>query len=392
MTAIARLLSDGADPRLAPEALVCCLIADNPEATKLLLQHRAPVNFKADEVATYIPHGHTPLYYAVMFDNGRTLETARLLIKAGADPRLEPGMLGFVIDHNRGTTSDVETLPTLKKLLDLGFPIDGKDDRSASLWGAERGGKRTALWVAVRGGSRGDLDKNIAKLLLERGANPKLAPDVLAMFAGDAAMVRWLLDHGAPVNGAVGSATPLNAALHAGNNESVMILLNAGGDPKLGAPLIMACDDQYEIRFSVVSALLARGADPNVRGIMRRTPLHYAAHTSKLNVIKLLLKNGANPNLRDEEGNTPLHFAAARGLFIVKPLVVAGARINVMNRNRETPRDIAASRRDDQAVRFFDYAATVSHRGLMRAMRTTVDGARAPAFIDRRNPRRIVRR
>ncbi|CAB0043609.1 unnamed protein product [Trichogramma brassicae] len=38
------------------------------------------------------------------------------------------------------------------------------------------------------------------------------------------------------------------------------------------------------------------------------TPLNYAVHRGNDNIAKLLLRNGANPNLANEDGLTPLHF------------------------------------------------------------------------------------
>jgi ankyrin repeat protein len=353
LKAVAQLLKEGADPRLAPDALVCCLLSNNRKAVTLLLQHRAPVNFEAEQIVPQYPRGHTPLFYAMMCDR-RSLQMVETLIEAGANPLLEPGMLGFVIEEIQETT-----LPMLKKLLALGFPIDGKDARSSLFPPKPRNGLgRTALWVTVRNYDprrQGNINKAIAKLLLDRGADPKLAPNVLSTFVDTPAMVRRLLDIGTPVNGAVGSTTPLVNALHASNNESAMMLLNAGADPNLGTPLVTACNKQYDIRLSVVKALLAKGADPNQRE-KHKTALHYAASSGNPNVVIALLQKGANPNLRDFHGETPLHIAASASLRMATPLVNAGANLNVKSRFGQTPRDIAFRDRDAELVQFLDAA------------------------------------
>lgn len=56
--------------------------------------------------------------------------------------------------------------------------------------------------------------------------------------------------------------------------------------------------------IDIVTLLLEKGADPNIRGINEMTPLIFAVLTddrnSRYDIIKLLLKYGADPNLKDD--------------------------------------------------------------------------------------------
>ncbi len=71
-----------------------------------------------------------------------------------------------------------------------------------------------------------------------------------------------------------------------------------------------------------VGALLAAGAEVNVRDAQELTPLHKAAFVGSVEICRLLLEAGAELEARDRNGRTPLHTAADSGqLGVVKHLV-----------------------------------------------------------------------
>ncbi len=55
------------------------------------------------------------------------------------------------------------------------------------------------------------------------------------------------------------------------------------------------------------------GDDPNQRGAMRDTLLHFAAEAGDVLDIAILVAAGADINARGDIGNTPLHSAALMG-------------------------------------------------------------------------------
>ncbi|XP_076035597.1 uncharacterized protein LOC143021768 isoform X3 [Oratosquilla oratoria] len=67
-------------------------------------------------------------------------------------------------------------------------------------------------------------------------------------------------------------------------------------------------DDEDEA-YSVVSDLLAHGAEPNVQDAGGRTSLHVAASMGHLKVVDLLLLNGGDPLLSDKAGYSALDSA-----------------------------------------------------------------------------------
>jgi ankyrin repeat protein len=69
---------------------------------------------------------------------------------------------------------------------------------------------------------------------------------------------------------------------------------------------------------------------------MKRTPLHEAVLSNKINHVKLLIKYGANPNLQDVDGNTAAHFAADLSCFeVFSTLMESTIRLNLKLKNHQ---------------------------------------------------------
>jgi uncharacterized protein len=103
-----------------------------------------------------------------------------------------------------------------------------------------------------------------------------------------------------------GGATPLLFTARVGDVESAKLLLRAGADPNDSQPdgvsaLVLAA---HSGNGNVAAALLEHGADPNAFG-SGYSPLHAAILRSDPTLVKALLARGANPNLRMAKG-TPM--------------------------------------------------------------------------------------
>jgi uncharacterized protein len=103
-----------------------------------------------------------------------------------------------------------------------------------------------------------------------------------------------------------GGATPLLFTARAGDAESARLLLKAGADPNDAQPdgvsaLVLAA---HSGNGNVAALLLEHGADPDAFG-SGYTALHAAVLRSDLTLVKALLAHGANPNVRMTKG-TPI--------------------------------------------------------------------------------------
>jgi uncharacterized protein len=103
-----------------------------------------------------------------------------------------------------------------------------------------------------------------------------------------------------------GGATPLLFTARVGDAESARLLLKAGADANDSQPdgvsaLVLAA---HSGNGAVAALLLEHGADPNAFG-SGYTALHAAILRSDLNLVNALLARGANPNVRMTKG-TPM--------------------------------------------------------------------------------------
>ena len=231
----------------------------------VMLPAGTPVTFEHRETAWA-----TPLCYAVM---GRNLAVIELLISRGAT-----------------------IAPYSERLLDYAVVVERVD---------------------------------IAKLLLENGADASKAPRILD---DNFEMVRLFKAHGvAPAD--------INVQNHMG-----------------WPPLVIACRGDKGEHPLEIQTLLALGADIDVRNHKGKTALHYAAKAGFLKVINLLIEKGATIDAPDKNGETPL-FDAIRSTIkdgekqraSLEALLVKGANPNATNHKGLTPLQVAQRMRRAEA-------------------------------------------
>ena len=134
--------------------------------------------------------------------------------------------------------------------------------------------------------------------------------------------------------------TPLHMAVMHRKVESVKLLLDLNVDPdiKISSDIINPPTALHNVTFilssaeeaEIVKLLLKAGADPNVTGIQKETPLHQLARAANqslaLDVAKELIDAGANVNSEALRGMTPLQNAVSSGnATLVDLLLTAGA-------------------------------------------------------------------
>ena len=156
---------------------------------------------------------------------------------------------------------------------------------------------------------------------------------------------------------------PLVAALTGEYFQTADLLHLNGADPNVQGldkhtPLHAAVNCFYDCgNLEVALKLLEYGADINAENAFGSTPLHWASrghHFEDGSVLRLLLKHGGDVNSRDTRGLTPLHEALGSeggGLKVVPLLLKHGADIEAEDSNGRTALRVAVEQGHYEVVK-----------------------------------------
>ncbi len=272
---------------------------------ELLISQGANIHARTSE-------GVTTLQYAI---KGDMEPIALTLLAKGVDPAA-PDLSGNTALHN----SALEKMEKLSKAIIDQFSVEVLNARNRD--------RETALLLATR--------MNVS------------------------ATVRALLDKGADANLASDRELPLHAALRAGFDELITLLIPKTAnlnqpDSRKDTPLHLAVE---RASAAQVKALLEHGVNANVVNSENLTPLMLALvakdagkvgvliprsnvdlkgskgqtalfHAQTQNDIRALRAAGANLNVKDEEGKTPVaHFIHSNKTDVANELIAAGADLS----------------------------------------------------------------
>ncbi|HEY7170346.1 MAG TPA: ankyrin repeat domain-containing protein [Vicinamibacterales bacterium] len=419
----AGLTAAGTDRRLVDAAK-----RQDREAVRTLLKQRVDVNAPQTD-------GATALHWAAHWDD---LETADLLIRAGANVQSanEFGITPLALACTNGnaamialllkaganpnaarttgetplmTASRTGNLEAVKSLLAHGAEVNAKEPVEG----------QTALMWAIS-----ERHADVVRVLVEAGADARaravsgFTPLLFAARAGDLDSTRLLLDAGADVNEASSDGTgALLVATVRGHAKLAIFLLDRGADPNAnrtgytalhwaagvwetelnGANGIVTPDDDGEWsalggvkagKLELVKALLAHGANPNVRlektpprvgytqlAVEQRvagvnafagaTPFLLAATAGDIQTMQALAAAGADPRLKTKDETTALMLAAGLGRYLaesrvtepqaleaVKVIVELGADVKAANEAGNTALHGAAQIKANTVIEF----------------------------------------
>jgi ankyrin repeat protein len=325
------LLDNGADVNAAEgwggqTALMWAAARNHADMIDILVEHGAEVDKRGVDrnwerrvtseprVKEMFTGGFTALLYAV---RENCLACVERLLDAGAD-------------INKPDPDNVT--PLILAFINLRFDIAkylverGADVNQWDYWG------RTPLYAAadmniLPASYRGDLPAyddttglEVARMLLERGANPdfalKLAPpprNIAYDRAGDNPVMTT-------------GSTPLQRAAYGCDIEMMQLLLEHGADMSLGningvTPMIAltaqgGSRNRNKNELTVIQGLevlIDAGADVNQKGgLFAETPLHTTARLNWLPVVKFLVDKGADLQAKDNRGLIPLDYATGK--------------------------------------------------------------------------------
>ncbi|PJD95008.1 MAG: hypothetical protein CK425_09695 [Parachlamydia sp.] len=182
---------------------------------------------------------------------------------------------------------------------------------------------------------------DIVQYLLEKGANcqltDKLGRTLLHYAAQDdhLEMIKLLMKNGASIDQKDKEGNPpILIAAEARNFDAVTLLLKSGADVLIkgrnqNTVLLSAAEND---QLDSVELALKFGADPSTKcGLSQMTPLHWAVRNDNPKMAKLLVDAGAPINCVNYNGDTPLHYASGN-LQMLKFLIDNGADIQQVNR------------------------------------------------------------
>jgi ankyrin repeat protein len=265
-----------------------------------------------------IPGSMSPLLYAAR--DGR-LDIVRILVDAGAEVDqtdangITPLLIAITNNH-----PDVA-----RYLIERGADIKATDWYGRTpLWAAVE----TRNMDVDNASFVNSVDRapflDLIKLLLEKGADPnvrmKEIPPIRRVFLRATGSLSWVDFTG---------QTPFLTAALAGDVTVMRLLLEKGADPKIptfeGTTALMAAagvnwvfdqtfDEGPAALLEAVKLCYDLGLDVNAVNSMGLTAMHGAANRGSDDIIKFLVEKGARVDVKDKEGRTPLTWA--EGVFL----------------------------------------------------------------------------
>lgn len=356
------LLKHGADVNVTDiggNALYVAISGQDVELCRLLLEHpkdKDSIDITKDKIdVNYCaPDNKPPLVLATttLFEGEhKLLDIVRLLLENGADVRktetsswARTPLLGASAQEFDGIEE------VIKLLLESGSEIDAKDSDG---W--------TPLYTAASLGTAG-----VGKLLIESGADLYAADEdnlnCLHVACRDTDFTRLLLDHGVdPFQKYKADVTPLQMCARGNFTESLEMMLEKSSghqEAVLTDALVEEFDSMEEQTIRILldygASVNRRKADSNMSLIAR------AMGSNREDILRLLLEYRPELDQVDDDENTALHYINdSTSVASVKALANATAKLDVLNKRRQSPLIVAIGSQNWDVVRYLLSRAAV---------------------------------
>jgi ankyrin repeat protein len=332
------------EPTRGQTALMWAASEQHPDVIRVLIKRGADVHARSTT-------GFTALLFAARDGD---VDTARSLLEGGARPNdaSGDGLTPLLVATVRGRTAFAEFL------LDHGADPNLKTAGytalhwAAGTWVTQLTGRfgitaESKEWGAL-GGLRGATKLAFVRQLLAHGADPNdrvvKTPPLFGTSFSSHCTANCGRGIGLPLNHSLNNvlgvnldgATPLLLAAEAGDAAVMRALLDAGADPSLVSkekttPLMLAAGLSWTAGQSLttedsvleaVKVALAAGNDVNAVSEYGDTALHGAARSGMNSVIQFLVDNGARVDARNKWGETPLLITEGGGRRLNGELIV----------------------------------------------------------------------
>jgi len=330
--------------------------------SRYLLSSRQPLT--RSQTKWFTPWGwrlESQLHYAIISDDANLV---RKCVAGGADVNAPAPQLQWRPAEGETpleTSVNMKSSEMVRLLLELGAD-------------AHQGGRNAPVWTVLRSGY-------LELLQVMYDASVSLPPEAMVFACRESRieLLAWLIDRGWDVNTTLGDSCdtelerhgrPIDIAAAIGNIEVVRFLLKHGADINgTGSnghfnPIRLASErpDTEMLVF-----LLAHGADPTARTDHGWNAMHIAAFAGSSEALKILFAH--DPTLiesRTHDGESPLWFSSLAysrpgALSAIRFLLENGADRGVMNRKGlgivdvlKKDREIVISRGDEKLVQQID--------------------------------------
>lgn len=165
-----------------------------------------------------------------------------------------------------------------------------------------------------------------------------------AAFCGPKVLCQYLLEHDHSVDEKSDGSSALCAAVRAGQEDVVVLLLDSGASVdgiESSIPLFEAVKTGNE---TIIEILLSRGAQVTLTSADGRSVLHEVVVSNRPEIASLLISRGANVNSKTKSDHwTPLHSAIAnRNMTLASLLLRHGAEVDATTVDGETALHISA--------------------------------------------------